>query len=224
MSEILIVEDTESDAALLERALRTAGIANPIRRFTNGADTVAFLHSKQTATGKERVGIVLIDLKLPDISGFEILKVMQGRIGFAETLRVVVSSLDNMESIKAAYLNGADSFISKPPNHVDLQELIRSFPEHWLLVDPLQPPSLVPQKKRGNASSDEAVRVWSENREVIRKVRETHEMLRRTLDDNEETFVIIETLLEELRNKCASGTPPDASAKSKKRRFTGLLL
>src|SRR4051812_25118176 len=201
MSEILIVEDTESDVALLERALRGAGIANSIVRFTNGEDTVAFLHSKQAATGKERVAIVLIDLKLPDISGFEILKVMQGRIGFAETLRVVVSSLDSMESIKTAYLMGADSFISKPPNHFDLQELIRSFPEHWLLVDPLQPSSSTPPNKQGNSSSDEAVRIWTENREVIRKVRETHELLRKTLDDNEETFVIVETLLEELRNK-----------------------
>src|SRR5678815_109330 len=100
MPEILIIEDTESDAALLERALRAGGVTNPVRYLSNGADALAFLHRKREAPAQERLALVFIDLRLPDTDGLQILKLMQGRSEFAQTLRIVISSIDGMENIR----------------------------------------------------------------------------------------------------------------------------
>lgn len=155
MHEILQVDDCQNDALLLERALRLASVGNPIRRAANGADAIAFLNTTEKAfeAGNHApLGIVFIDLKLPDKSGFDILNLMHGRKAFADTLRVVISSIESMENIKRAYALGADSFISKPITQFDLTELIRSFPEQWLLLDTAGPEA--PIKPQAEISVD----------------------------------------------------------------------
>jgi len=213
MPEILILEDTESDAALLERALRAGGVTNPIKYLSNGADALAFLRSKREAPVEERVAVVFIDLRLPDTDGLQILKLMHGRSEFTQTLRIVISSIDGMENIRRAYALGADSFIVKPVNQLDIKELIRSFPEQWELGDdsagfpdaesePKAPVRDLPRR------TEEA---WNTNREVIQRIRETLRSLRNGIDDSEETFTIIETLTEELRLSCEKAAQPKRS-------------
>ena len=220
MPEILIIEDTESDAALLERALRAGGVTNPVRYLSNGADALAFLHRKREAPAQERLALVFIDLRLPDTDGLQILKLMQGRSEFAQTLRIVISSIDGMENIRRAYALGADSFIVKPVNQLDIKELIRSFPERWELGDdsagspdaesqPNAPVRDLPSR------TEEA---WNTNRELIQKIRETLRLLRNGIDDSEEIFTIIETLTEELRRSCENAAQP------KKKPPTSLIL
>jgi len=222
MRQILLVDDSDNDAMLLERALRVAGVANSVHRATNGADAIAFLNSVQTAIAggaTSSLGIVFIDLKLPDKSGFDILKVIQGRPAFDDTLRVVVSSIDDMENIKRAYSMGADSFIAKPVSQFDLKELLRSFPDHWYLVDLSTPPPA--PKPAGTADPyDEAIHVWAKHREIINALRQNLQLLRKQIADNDETFAIIETLTEELRNEIDS----TGKTRPKKRPRSNLLL
>jgi CheY-like chemotaxis protein len=212
MPEILIIEDTESEAALLERALRAGGVKNRIRHLSNGTDALAFLHSKREASAEERVGAVFLDLRLPDTNGLEILKLMRGRSEFGQTLRIVISAIDGMENIRRAYALGADSFIVKPANQLDVKELIRSFPEHWELGDASTGDPGPPSEPNGPVRElpGKPVEIWNRNREVIQQIRETLRSLRNTIDDNEETFTIIETLTEELRRSCerATAQPP----------------
>jgi len=215
MRQILIVEDTESDARLLERALRTAGVANPIEFATNGADAIAYLNANQSG-GESNLAIIFVDMKLPDKSGFDILKVMQGKPTFSRTLRVMASSIDDMENIRHAYSLGADSFIVKPVNQFDLKELIRSFPDRWFLVDapstnqPSPTPFATPPAQD---PYNEAVHVWAKHREMIDTVRQTLRNLRRQINDSDETLAIIETLTEELRNEIK----PSITSRPKKR-------
>src|SRR5882762_1872573 len=208
MKEILLIEDTEGDALLLERALRAAGVSNPICHVSTGADALFFLNAKEQAlqrSDESELGIVFFDLKLPDKSGFDLLKLLQERKAFSNTLKVVVSQIEDLENIKRAYTLGSDSFITKPAGEQDLIELIRAFPENWCLVDlPVKK-----RKKRKNAQPsrpephpyNEAVRVSAKNREIIQTLRKNLETLRSQLSDKEETFAIIDTLTEELRNK-----------------------
>ena len=203
MPEILIIEDSESDAALLQRALRAAGVSNPIQLAFTASEALALLHAKQKSTGDDSLAVVFIDLKLPRTNGLEILKLMQGRTGFLKTLAVVISSVSDMENIKQAYSLGADSFISKPISSLDINELIRSFPGHWLLSNDPAPasPSTAEARRQSDLARGETAAVWARNREIIQKLGETLEETRRQIDDHDETFAIIETLTEELRNK-----------------------
>ncbi len=205
MNEILFVEDTESDARLLERALRRAGVANPIRHARNGAEAYTFFNTKEKPSGDQYpLGIVFVDLKLPDKSGFDILMLMQGRKAFADTLRVIISQVEDMENIKRAYALGADSFIAKPVNQDDLRALIRSFPEHWHLVDvaTVDAPSLIQSGPPETTDTyANALHVWTKYREIIATLRTDMETLRNQLSDDEEAFAIINTIIEDIRTK-----------------------
>ena len=205
MQQILIVEDSDSDAKLLERALRNAGVTNPVHIATNGADAIAFLRFKEghvvEKSGRANLGIVFIDLKLPDASGFELLRLLKGRAAFARTLGVMVSSVDDMENIRQSYALRADSFITKPVSDLDIKELIRSFPEHWSLMDlpSVGRPGVV--RSEGIGLRAEEVQVWARHREAIEQVRETLRNLQAEMKNHAEMLIIVETLTDELRNE-----------------------
>jgi CheY-like chemotaxis protein len=213
MSEILLIEDTETDAILLERTLRSAGVTNPISRARTGTEALLFLNANERAAGKDGkapLGIAFIDLKLPDKSGFELLKVLHERKSFSNTLKVVVSQLEDMANIRTAYKAGADSFISKPAGQQDVMELIRAFPENWSLQDGRSARALSDGDRR---SSPE---VWAEHRQLIDTLRRAVERLRSRFADNEETFAILDTIKEELRGKYGPGAKPAAQKKKPK--------
>jgi len=138
MKEILLIEDDEGDALLLERALRASSVTNPIRHVSNGADALLFLNAKEQELlqgDQGELGIIFFDLKLPDKTGFELLSLVQERKSFSNVLKIVVSQLGDMENIRRAYTLGADSFITKPAGKLDIRELIRAFPDNWFLTD-----------------------------------------------------------------------------------------
>ena len=136
MREILLVEDTDTDAQAVTEALKRAGIANPVRRFFNGVEAMAHLNyiEEAAAIGPPPPSVLLLDLKLPGFSGFELLQRIRGRPVFAKTLRVVLSQLDDTHSIKRAYGLGADSFLIKPVTQSELRELVEMFPGYWSFV------------------------------------------------------------------------------------------
>ena len=130
--EILLVEDSESDARLIHRTLQIAGVINHVRHLSHGQQAVAYL--EQAAAGESRLpSILLLDLKLPGMNGFEILGWLQKHNEFSKMLRVVLSQLDQLDNIKKAYSLGAHSFLSKPIGQEEVEELIAVYPEYWVL-------------------------------------------------------------------------------------------
>jgi len=75
--------------------------------------------------------VVLLDLKLPGISGFNFLEWLKAQSGLDDLLVVVVSGLDDLASIRRAYALGADSFLTKPCQRLDVENLIQWFPGYW---------------------------------------------------------------------------------------------
>src|SRR5438132_5360202 len=122
MKEILLVEDSDIDAESVQRALKSVGVANPVRRLLNGAEALAHLNhaEKMSALTPAIPSVLLLDLKLPGMSGFEVLQRLRDRPAFAKTLRIVFSHLDDTNSIKRAYGLGAHSFLTKPVNETEL--------------------------------------------------------------------------------------------------------
>jgi CheY-like chemotaxis protein len=129
MKEILLIEDTESDVRLLQRTLQALGIQNSIRHYARGSEALKYL-AELRAAGRVLPAIVVIDLKLPDISGFEILAELN-RSEFKSVLRIVVSQVEDLASIKTAYSLGAHTFITKPATREEFEELMKAYPEPW---------------------------------------------------------------------------------------------
>jgi two-component system response regulator len=131
--EILLVEDTEADADAIRKALEDAGVLNPVRHISNGMAAMTYLNQadEAAAIGPPVPAILLLDIKLPGLNGFDILERIQNRPSFNKTLRIVLSQIDDLRSIKRGYALGAHSFLSKPLKQSDLSELIQAFPGYW---------------------------------------------------------------------------------------------
>lgn len=126
MRTILIVEDSEDDAFLFKRVLNKCGIENPVHVASNAADALAYLD------GNPCPGIIFMDLRMPGITGLELLGKLKGRPDCTDVLFFVVSGHDNLERVRQAYELGANSFVSKPIRPGDLENLVQGFPRHWV--------------------------------------------------------------------------------------------
>ena len=134
---ILIAEDSESDVFFMLRVMEQAGVLNPIFVVRDGNEALAYLQG----TGKyaDRAvypipGIVLLDLKMPGVDGFDILRWRRNAPQLQHTLVVAVSSFDGIYAINLAYETGADTFLSKPLSAEDILNLITAFENYWQLM------------------------------------------------------------------------------------------
>ena len=125
--EIVMVEDDEGHARLIEKNIRRAGVNNPISPFKNGTDAVTYLFGKDGSglASKGKPLLVLLDLNLPDMTGVEIL----GRIKSNEHLKrvpvVVLTTTDDALEIQRCYDLGCNVYITKPVNYDSFANAIR---------------------------------------------------------------------------------------------------
>ena len=116
---IIMVEDDEGHARLIEKNIRRAGVANEIVSFTNGTDALSFLLGAD-GTGlanKGRQLLVLLDLNLPDMTGIDILEKVKGNEHTKRSPVVVLTTTDDQREIQRCYDLGANVYITKPVDY-----------------------------------------------------------------------------------------------------------
>jgi len=104
VGKIVIVGESGADAKQVKRALKKAGIKNAIRWIDDGTDAINYLEA-----AAEIPTAVFLDMKLPGLTGLEILDRLRDTPGFENTLRIGFSSIDVPGPIKEAYTRGAPS-------------------------------------------------------------------------------------------------------------------
>ena len=87
-----------------------------------------------TSTLSNAPSVLFIDLRLPGVSGFDILQQTQKTPALAKTFKLAISSLHDIHSIKRAYVLGAETFVTKPIHEADLRELVRSYCDYWIFA------------------------------------------------------------------------------------------
>jgi CheY-like chemotaxis protein len=141
---ILIAEDSEADIFFLLRAFAASKVKNPIQVVRNGAEVLAYLKGEGIYTDRNRFPIpkiVFLDLAMPRINGFEVLRWKQQNPQYAKVLFVAMSSFDDMTNINLAYQTGAGTFLAKPLQAEDIRNLVEAYTECWFLVDPKARPA-----------------------------------------------------------------------------------
>ncbi len=125
--EIIMIEDDEGHARLIEKNIRRAGVNNPVRPFTSGSEAVKFLFGAD-GTGLANKGkplLILLDLNLPDMTGVDIL----GRVKSNEHLKripvVVLTTTDDAVEIQRCYDLGCNVYITKPVDYENFANAIR---------------------------------------------------------------------------------------------------
>lgn len=131
--EVLLVEDREEDAELTIAELKKHGLANSIKWVEDGEEALDYLASHAVVPK-----IVLLDLKLPKVSGIEVLREMR-RDGRTRHVPVIVmTSSKEGRDLTAAYENGANSYVVKPVEFGKFSKVIQQLGMYWLVVN--QPP------------------------------------------------------------------------------------
>lgn len=124
---IVMIEDDEGHARLIERNIRRSGVNNEIKPFTDGTSAVNYLFGKD-GSGVEHKGhalLILLDLNLPDMTGIEILRQVKENRYLKSTPVVVLTTTDDSHEIKRCYELGCNVYITKPVNYESFANAIR---------------------------------------------------------------------------------------------------
>ncbi len=124
---IIMIEDDEGHARLIERNIRRSGVNNDIVPFSNGTDALKYLF-EQDHSGLAHKGhalLILLDLNLPDMTGTDILRQLKQSKYFKSTPVVVLTTTDDAQEIKRCYELGCSVYITKPVNYESFANAIR---------------------------------------------------------------------------------------------------
>ena len=142
--ELLLVEDDPNDVELALLALRKHHLANKIHVVRDGEEALDFLFARGTYAHRTHNGppkVVLLDLKLPKISGLEVLRVMKEDPRTRPVPVVVMTSSREQRDMVEGYRLGVNSYIQKPIAFEQFQTVIKDLGYYWLVVNQNLPPS-----------------------------------------------------------------------------------
>jgi len=130
---ILLIEDERSDAMLIKRALTRAGFAGEIEHALDGSLGLAWL--RRRAENGNLPSLVLLDLKLPGMSGFEVLEEIRRSSQTRQIPIVVLAASSDSATINRAYERGANSYLVKSPDPEEVNRLMSFLQQYWLQVN-----------------------------------------------------------------------------------------
>ncbi len=136
--EILIVEDNPSDAEMALRAFRQSKLTNHILVVEDGEEALDFIHSRgkfKTRAGNTKPKIILLDLKLPKVSGLEVLKDLKSKEETRVIPVIILTSSQEETDIIESYRLGVNSYIVKPVDFDKFVNAVKELGLYWLLLN-----------------------------------------------------------------------------------------
>lgn len=139
--EILFVEDSADDAVLTIRALAKSGFANKLHHVINGAEALDFIYCRGTyasRNNKEYPKLILLDLKMPKVSGIQVLEKVKSDPELKFIPIVMLTSSNESPDIEKCFALGANSYIVKPVDSDSFFKAIKEIGLYWMILN--QPP------------------------------------------------------------------------------------
>jgi two-component system, chemotaxis family, response regulator Rcp1 len=137
--EILLVEDSPSDAELTIEALREAKMRNRLSLVEDGVQAMAFLRRQGQFAHAPRPDLILLDLNLPRKDGREVLAELKVDENLKLIPVVVLTTSRAEQDVLRAYRSHANCYITKPVDFKQFLEVVRSIESFWLFVVTLPP-------------------------------------------------------------------------------------
>lgn len=137
-TELLLVEDNPHDAELTIRSFKKRNLTNSIFVAEDGAEALDFIFARGKFISRDITHppkVILLDLKLPKISGLEVLKTLKNDLQTRKIPVIVVTSSAEDPDIKAAYDLGANSYVVKPVDFDQFSETMSNLGFYWLLLN-----------------------------------------------------------------------------------------
>ena len=135
MVDILLVEDSQSDAEMTIRALTKHNIANNLTHLKDGAQALDFLFATGIYKGRNtnnKPKVILLDLKMPKVNGIEVLAKIKADSKTRDIPVVVLTSSKEHPDVKKCYELGVNSYIVKPVEFSSFMKSISDLGMYWL--------------------------------------------------------------------------------------------
>ena len=136
--EILFAEDSIDDAALTLRALKKSGLTNPIYHVKDGAEALDFMYCKGQYVSRNisnHLKLILLDLKMPKVSGLQVLEKLKSNELTKGIPVVVLTSSKEDPDIEQCYRLGVSSYIVKPVDFDDFHKVVAELGMYWVLLN-----------------------------------------------------------------------------------------
>ena len=137
-AEIILVEDNPSDADLIKRALNKNNVANKILHLKDGQEVLQYLFGEGQWKGRTTANtpkVILLDLKMPKVSGIEVLKKIKSNDETRSIPVVILTSSKEDPDIKECYKLGVNSYVVKPVGFEDFSRTVAQLGLYWLLIN-----------------------------------------------------------------------------------------
>ena len=138
--DIILVEDNPDDASLAIRALRKNGINNSLIHLKDGEEAIDFIFCKGNYSHRsfhELPKLILLDLKMPKVDGFEVLKQVKSDARTSRIPVVLLTSSNQEKDILKSYQLGVNSYIVKPVEFELFVKTVGGMGLYWLLLNQL---------------------------------------------------------------------------------------
>ncbi|MDB5248286.1 MAG: chemotaxis protein CheY [Segetibacter sp.] len=135
--EILFAEDSMDDATLTIRALTKSGFLNKLHHVKDGAEALDFLYCKGTYASRNtgaKPKLLLLDLKMPKVSGMQVLEKVKSDPAFKSIPVVILTSSQEDPDIANCYALGANSYIVKPVDSDNFFHAIKAMGMYWMIL------------------------------------------------------------------------------------------
>jgi CheY-like chemotaxis protein len=135
---ILVVEDELDDIFFMRHAFKEIGISSPLQVVQHGRQAIDYLNGNGAYADRGEFPLpclVLLDLKLPQLMGFEVLKWVREQSGLKTLIVVILTSSQLRADIECAYQLGANAYLVKPSTPSELRELVMGIKQFWLKLN-----------------------------------------------------------------------------------------
>ena len=150
---ILLVEDDSNDVFFMKRAMKLAGMLNPVHVASDGRQAIHYLDGAGEYGNRKKFPLpclVLLDLKLPHVMGLDVLKWIREQPELRTLIVLILTSSKLPPDISKAYFLGANSYLVKPSEPEELPEMVRIIKHYWLELNQSAPvPEFVELPARG---------------------------------------------------------------------------
>ena len=148
---ILLIEDSENDALLMQRALQKSAIPDGVHIARSGKEAIEYLKGVGPFSNRQEFPLpqlILLDLQMPEMHGLKVLEWIRSQPEFRSTVIIVLSSSRLTGDIQLAYKLGSNSYLVKPPTLEMLYQTVSAIAQYWLALNqwpdeslPLRPAS-----------------------------------------------------------------------------------
>ncbi|MCP4152747.1 MAG: response regulator [bacterium] len=134
---LLLVEDEQDHAFLIQEALKGNGhLVNEIKWVKNGREALDYINreGQYNKTNAPPPGLILLDVKMPELDGFEVLSVLKSHAEHKLIPVVMLTTTANSEDVKRAMSLGCNDYIVKPVSWEDFEQKVRKLGQYWAMI------------------------------------------------------------------------------------------